>query len=159
MPLSSLPVKVRIVVDYFSGKGPLGGVYTGLKEAMTFYSIIVACDMPFINLTLLNYLIKVAPGFDLVIPKIGGMLEPLHAVYSKNCLQVMEETLNEGCLQIAKIIPLVETRYITDEEVDAYDPKHLSFFNINTEVDLQKAKFLMVEQNRANGNIADGVNR
>lgn len=150
-------MKVRIVVDCYPGKGPLGGVYTGLKVANTFYSLVVACDMPFLSRALLNYLIHVAPGFDLVIPKVSGMLEPLHAVYSKNCLKAMEESLREDCLQIAKIIPLVKTRYVSDEEVSRFDPRHLSFFNINTEAELQKAKALVVEQDEAGCNMAGRI--
>lgn len=150
-------MKVRIVTDCYPGKGPLGGVYTGLKVANTFYSLVVACDMPFLNRALLNYLICVAPGFDLVVPKVGSMMEPLHAVYSKNCLEAMEKSLQEDCLQIAKIIPLVRTRYVSDEEVSRFDPKHLSFFNINTEVELQKAKALIAEQDEAGCNVAGRI--
>ena len=157
--LSSLPMKVRIVVDCYPGKGPLGGVYTGLKVADTFYSLVVACDMPFLNLGLLGYLVRLAPGFDLIVPKLGGMLEPLHAVYSKDCLKVMEKPLREGYLQIAKVIPLVKTRYVLDEEVDKFDPKHISFFNINTEADLQRAKALIIERNKADDNAVNKVGR
>lgn len=145
----SLCRKARIVTDFYPGKGPLGGIYTGLRAADTFYSLVVACDMPFLNLALLRHLLRLAPGFDLVVPKIGGMLEPLHAVYSKNCLGVMEKLLHTGRLQIAEVMPLVKTRYVGDEEVDEFDPKHLSFLNINTEADLQRAKALIMEQNKA----------
>jgi len=140
--------KTRIVVDYYPGKGPLGGVYTGLKAADTFYNLVVACDMPFLNLALLHYLICLAPGFNVVVPKVGGMLEPLHAAYSKDCLKVMEKSLRMGWFQIAKIFALVKTRYVLDEEVDRFDPEHLSFLNINTAADLQRAKALIIEQNK-----------
>lgn len=143
-------MKVKIVADRYPGEGPLVGVYTGLKTANTFYSLVVACDMPFLNLALLRYLILLAPDFDLVMPKLANGLEPLHAVYSKNCLKVMEKLLQEGCLQIAKIIPLVKTRYVLNEEVERFDPEHLSFFNINSEADLQRAKVLIVQNKEIN---------
>jgi len=85
--------KLRIVTDAYPGKGPLGGIYTGLAASDSFYNLVVACDMPFLNQDLLDYMIKISAGFDLVIPRLGSMVEPLHAVYSKSCLAPIEGLL------------------------------------------------------------------
>jgi molybdopterin-guanine dinucleotide biosynthesis protein A len=135
--------KSRIVPDAYPGKGALGGICTGLTASDSFYNLVVACDMPFLNHDLLHYLIQLSPSFDVVVPRLGDMVEPLHAVYSKNCLASAESLLKQGNLSITKLFTLVRVRYVGAEEIDRFDPKHLSFFNINTEADLNRARELV----------------
>jgi len=135
--------KSRIVPDAYPGKGALGGICTGLTASDSFYNLVVACDMPFLNHDLLHYMIQLSPSFDVVVPRLGDMVEPLHAVYSKNCLASAESLLKQGNLSITKLFTLVRVRYVGAEEIDRFDPKHLSFFNINTEADLNRARELV----------------
>ena len=137
---------VKMVVDSYPGKGALVGIYSGLKEAASFHSLVVACDMPLLNINLLRYMVELSPAFDVVIPRVKGYLEPLHAVYSKNCLPPIEGMLHEGRLKIADLLPTVRVRYVEDAEVERFDPLRLSFFNINSEADLERARTLLVEE-------------
>ena len=134
--------KLRIVTDIYPGKGPLGGIYTGLTASNSFYNVVVACDMPFLNQALLRYMIQLSANFDLVVPRLGDMLEPLHAVYSQGCLAPAEHLLKQGNMVVRELLSLVKVRYVETEEINRFDPRHLSFFNINTEADLKKAKEL-----------------
>jgi molybdopterin-guanine dinucleotide biosynthesis protein A len=131
--------KVKIVNDIYPGKGSLGGIYTGLVTSKTFYNVAVACDMPFLNPDLLNYMIEIARGYDLVAFREGERFEPLHAVYSKNCLAPLGLLLQRNNVRIIEILRYVRVRYLTPQEIDRFDPRRLSFFNINTEEELQKA--------------------
>jgi len=133
----------RMVKDIYPGKGPLGGIYTGLMHAETSYSLVVGCDMPFLNSGLIKYLIDGASSFAAVVPKIGWMIQPLHAIYSKSCVSSIEALIRDDQLQIIKLFNLVNTRYVTEKEIDQFDPDHLSFLNINTEGDLLKAEVLI----------------
>jgi len=142
-PVKSAPRGARWVKDIYPGKGPLGGIYTGLMHAETSYSLVVGCDMPFLNIGLIKYLIEGASGFAAVAPKIGWMIQPLHAVYSKNCVPSIEALIREDQLQIIKLFNLVNTRFVTEKEIDRFDPDHLSFLNINTEGDLLRAAVSM----------------
>jgi len=136
-------LKLRIVADTYPGKGALGGIYTGLAASDSLYNLVVACDMPFLNHDLLHYMIQLSPSFDVVVPRLGNMVEPLHAVYSKNCLASVESLLKQGNLSITELLTLVRVKYVEAEEIDRFDPKHLSFFNINTEADLNRARELV----------------
>lgn len=136
-------LKGKVIVDLYPGKGALGGIYTGLASAENFYSLVVGCDMPFLNRDLLCYLIDLAPGFDAVVPRIDGMYEPLHAVYSKGCLTSMSELMKQGRLEISKLFNSVNTRYVDKEKIARFDPQFLSFFNANTLDDLRKVKELI----------------
>ena len=120
----------------------MGGIYTGLTLSDSFYNLVVACDMPFLNQALLRYMIRLSANFDLVVLRLDSMVEPLHAIYSKDCLAPMEGLLGQGNLKVTDLFPVVRTRYVEAEEIDRFDPEHLSFFNINTEADLEMAREL-----------------
>ncbi len=135
--------KLKMVTDTYPGKGPLGGICTGLAASDSFYNLVVACDMPFLNQDLLDYMIQISTNFDLVVPRLGNMIEPLHAVYSKGCLVPIECLLKQGNLSVRELFTLVRVKYVEATEIDRFDPKHLSFFNINTEADLNRARELV----------------
>lgn len=132
--------RYRIVTDIYPGKGVLGGIYTGLAESSSACNLVVAGDMPFLNQALLRYLIGLSAGFDLVVPRLGGLVEPLHAVYARSCLAHIERLLKRGVLEVRVLFDLVRVRYVEASEIDRFDPGHLSFFNINTEADLERAR-------------------
>jgi len=134
--------KLKVVIDTYPGKGPLGGICTGLVASDSFHNLVVACDMPFLNRALLHYMIQISPDFDLVVPRLDNMTEPLHAVYSKGCLAFIEQLLKQGTLSVRELFNLVRVRYVEAEEINRFDPKHLSFFNINTEADLKTSREL-----------------
>ena len=135
--------RLKVVSDIYPGKGPLGGIYTGLELSDSFYNVVVACDMPFLNRALLGYMASVSAGSDLVVPRFKGLVEPLHAVYSKACLAPIERLLEQGILGIRELFRLVRVRYVEAEEIDWFDSEHLSFFNVNTRSDLARARDLL----------------
>jgi len=135
-----LPPSVRVVSDRYPGGGSLGGIFTGLEASAEPWSLVVACDMPFLNRELLRHLIGESSNVDAVIPRLGGQPEPLHALYSKACLVPMERMLRAGQLKIAPLFEAVRVRYVDEETIDRIDPRHLSFFNINTQADLEEAR-------------------
>jgi molybdopterin-guanine dinucleotide biosynthesis protein A len=137
--------RIKTTGDIYPEKGSLGGIYSGMAVSKSFYNFVVGCDMPFLNLELLRYMMDVASGYDLVLPRMGEIVEPLHAIYTKDCLVHMENLLKQGELQILKFFPQVRVRYVEDEEIDRFDPDHLSFFNINTEEDLNRAKEIIAK--------------
>jgi len=140
-PLVNHP-KIKTACDILPGRGSLGGIYTGLKKSDSFYNLVVAADMPFLNESLLRYMIEVSDGFDFVLPRVNSYYEPLHAVYSRNCITPIEEIFNQGKRVIIELFNYVKTKFVEAEEVNRFDPQHLSFFNINTEEDLEKARKL-----------------
>lgn len=143
-PKPALP-QTKVVVDLYPGKGALGGIYTGLITAQSFHVLVVAADMPFLNPSLLRYLIQVSPTYDVIIPRIKDELEPLHAIYSKNCLVPIQQQIEQGKLKVRDFLDQVRVRYVEEAEINRFDPEKLSFFNINTPADLGRAKALLKE--------------
>lgn len=132
---------VEYRADLYPDKGPLGGIYTGLAASKSLYNLVVACDMPFLNIELLRYMMKLSSGFDAVIPEVKG-IEPLHAVYCKSCLDVIRTQLESDQLKIAYFLKMVNVRYVDEAECQRFDPQLLSFFNVNSQADLTRAKIL-----------------
>jgi len=75
--------------DIHRGIGALAGIHTILTYSQTDYILALACDMPFIELNLIKYLIEISADADIVVPSVGenGFLEPFRAVYSRRCLR------------------------------------------------------------------------
>jgi molybdopterin-guanine dinucleotide biosynthesis protein A len=141
-----LPEDVVVAVDAYPGSGSLGGIFTGLQAADTEWALVVACDMPFLNPALLSRILELRAGHDVVTPVLDGRPEPTHALYSKACLPHMEERLRHNKLKITGFYEKVRVRYIDEDEVDRLDPGRLSFFNVNTEDDLDRAKSLVAAE-------------
>lgn len=137
---------LRVIGDLLPGKGPLGGVYTGLRASLSRWNVVVAADMPFLNRGLLRHMISLAhEDVDIVAPRVASGVEPLHSVYSRSCLGAIEQMLDSGELSVYRLFPLVRVRYVEAVEIDGYDPGRLSFFNVNTEEDLEEARELSNE--------------
>jgi molybdopterin-guanine dinucleotide biosynthesis protein A len=136
---------LRFVEDLLPGHGALGGIHAGLHAAQTPYSLVVGCDMPFLNQDLLRFMVEQAQGYDAVILRLGRFLEPLHALYSRHCLRPIEHLLVQGGGRIISFFSQVRVRYIEEWEVDRFDPQHRSFFNINTPEDWQQAQRWVME--------------
>ena len=142
-----LPDQVRVVVDIHADKATLGGIFTGLSEAETQWGIVVACDMPFLNVTLLRKMLELREGYDAVVPVVDGYPEPTHAIYSRTCLPAIERKVLANDLKIARFYDDVRVNFLAEDQIGRLDPEGLSFFNINTQQDLDRA-YLLVEQER-----------
>jgi molybdopterin-guanine dinucleotide biosynthesis protein A len=116
-------------------------------RASNYHTFCVACDMPFLNLELIAYLIAQRSDNDVVIPLTKEGLEPLHAIYSKQCIGPIKKRLAIGDFRITSFLPEVQVRYCSEEEIKRIDPSLVSFINVNTKKDLFKIqKMLQGEQ-------------
>ena len=135
-----LDLNLRMVADLYTGKGALGGVYTGLFHASHSHAFVAACDMPFLNRDLIRHLIDLSPGYDIVIPKTQDGLQALHAIYSQKCLPFMEELIRQDNLKIIDFFHRVKKREVPTEEILPLDPNLTSFLNVNTPEELARIK-------------------
>jgi molybdopterin-guanine dinucleotide biosynthesis protein A len=131
---------VRLVKDMVSEKGPLGGIYTGLSVSQSKYNFICGCDMPFLNIDFIQYMIGKKTDYNILIPKYGDSFEPLHAVYSKSIIPVIKEKIEQGDCSIQSIFPKVKVKYITEKEMEKFGNWQEFFFNINTPFHLKNAR-------------------
>lgn len=142
---------LRMVSDPQPGMGVLPGLQTALANATGEYVLVIACDMPFLNVPLLKYQIEIAFDksceTDVVVPRWHNRLQAFHAVYRReNCLTAVQHTITDKQEKMTSLFPYVQIRKIEPEVVTQYDPDGHSFFNVNTPEDLTKAERLFAEQ-------------
>jgi molybdopterin-guanine dinucleotide biosynthesis protein A len=131
-------LELKMVEDIVRGIGPLGGIYTGLKHIGGQNGFFVACDMPFLNASLIRHMTTICGGFDVTIPKISGEFHTLHAIYHRNCLPHIENLIELGDYKITNFFGTVKVRCLAEKDLQHFDPDFLSFLNVNTHEDFEK---------------------
>ena len=143
-PPEKYPSYNQVVSDLFKQKGLLVGLYSGLKASASRYNLAVGCDMPFLKVELLQYMEDKIDSNDIIIPRYAkNYVEPLCAIYSKDCLEVMRRNIEAGILSIRRIFPYLKVKYLDEKKIKRIDPKLNSFFNINYKEDLIRAEELI----------------
>ena len=136
-----LPMHADILPDM----GALGGLHTGLTYATNSTVICVGCDMPLLQPNLLSHLTTLLGDYDAVVPCVQAadrstpVFQTLSAVYSKGCLSVIDEMLAVDELRVHALYDRIDARIVQPHEWQAFDPRGLSFFNINTPEDFEEA--------------------
>lgn len=88
-------LNVKIYPDVYSEKGAIGGIHSGLNFSYSYHSFFVGCDIPFLNLSLIEYFKEISEGNDVVVAMFESGFEPLHAVYSKRCISYIEDMIKK----------------------------------------------------------------
>ena len=127
---------VEVASDIIPYQGPLGGIYSGLRVSDSFYNFVVACDMPFIDTGLIEYMHKKCPGYDAVVPRIDNKYEPLFSFYSKGCVKFIIQLLDKKIFKISELFSRIKVKEITRDEVLKFAFGEKIFTNINTRKDL-----------------------
>jgi molybdenum cofactor guanylyltransferase len=142
-----LDVTATVVRDLVPDCGSLGGLYTGLTRATTPYIFIVACDMPFLDPAVISQFISHTVTEDIVMAKLATRLHPMHALYGKRCLPVVEQMISARQLRIQDMVShaSLRIRYITEADLFTIDPSGRSFQNVNTPDDLEAARSLFYQ--------------
>jgi len=140
-----LGMDVRVVRDLVPDCGSLGGLYTGLIQATAPCIFVVACDMPFLNQGVIAQFTSRRGTADIVMAKLADRLHPMHALYGKQCLPVMEQMIQARKLKIQELVsqPSLRVQYVTETDLSSIDPSGRSFYNVNTLEDLGAARSLL----------------
>lgn len=148
---------VRTVPDEIPNAGSLGGLYSGLHAAGYESALAVACDMPFLNVALLRFLISVSSAHDVLVPSLHDPrkperpdkrqdtakklnLHPLHALYRKTCLAPMRAAIGRNDLRMISFYEGLRVKIVEQTDIERFDPEHLSFWNVNTPEELNRAQ-------------------
>jgi len=137
-PLAYSYLGVTIVSDVIKDKGAFGGVYTGLFYASSSHAFVAACDMPFLNRSFIEYMLGCIAHHDVVVPEHGGFMEPLHTVYSKDCLPEIKDLLMRDELKIIDYFKGLNLLVIPEKIINKFDPSGNMFLNVNTKEDLHR---------------------
>lgn len=130
-----------MVADVYPDIGPLGGLYTALNYDKHEYTMVLSCDMPFVNQALLLHMVDIIGEYDAVVPRLrpDAKPEPLRAIYHKRCEEHMLNAITSGKRRAISFFDNIDVRYVERTEIEAIDPGIRSFFNANTPEDLLEA--------------------
>jgi molybdopterin-guanine dinucleotide biosynthesis protein A len=135
--------EAKIIRDEIPYLGPLGGIGAGLKASSYERSFVVAVDMPFVSIPVIDYLASFAGrvDIDIVVPRTKNGLEPLFAFYDKKCLPAIDNLLSRDERKVRALFSLAQVRVkiVEHAEFGNYPDAGKCFININTEQDLTKA--------------------
>jgi molybdopterin-guanine dinucleotide biosynthesis protein A len=137
-----IPFELPIYPDVIHNVGNLGGIHSAIYHATYDLCLVLACDMPFINIPLIEYMLEAPDNYDAYIPRISKNkpVEPFRGVYRKTCINPLKKVMDSGSRRVVDFIENVKARYFEIGEIQRFDPDLISFFNINTPADLEKAK-------------------
>ena len=131
-------LKLPVHQDLIKGLGPVGGIFTALTAIPDDAGFFVACDMPFLQRELIRHIVKKQGGFDVVVPRISGQMETLHALYNKRCLPAIRRLIDSRQYQVFRFFSEVSVRYVNEDEIRRFDPELRSFLNINKPQELRR---------------------
>jgi molybdopterin-guanine dinucleotide biosynthesis protein A len=123
-----------VVEDVYPDRGPLGGIHAALLSTKTALNLMLAVDTPFIERGSLEFLISEARQSDAVVtvPRSGGRMHPLCAVYRKEFAAVAEQSMNLGQNRIDVLFSSVKTRVVEEAELLPLGWCPEMFRNLNT---------------------------
>ena len=131
---------VPVIPDVVPGHGALGGLYTAV-HAGTEWTLVVACDMPFVSEPLLAHLVSVGKSSDIAIPRTARGYEPLCATYSRRSAVELRRLIEEKRFRLSDVarIPGLTIREVGSDELERFGPEDVLFFNLNTPDDHARA--------------------
>jgi molybdopterin-guanine dinucleotide biosynthesis protein A len=104
---------LTVVPDLEPGQGPLRGIASSLPRMTHDLNFVTACDIPRIDLSFVNRLIKMADGYDLVLPYLDeGLYEPLFAAYRKSVVPEATRILEGGGRSILELLDRVKVNLL-----------------------------------------------
>jgi molybdopterin-guanine dinucleotide biosynthesis protein A len=125
-----------LTADRFQGCGPLGGLHAGLLASSRPAALCLACDLPNLSADFIRRQTGIffERDCEVLLPRVRGEVEPLHAIYRKSLIGPIEKILNDGQgYSIRRLFPLARTEYLDLED----EPEVMRMFaNINLPEDL-----------------------
>ncbi len=134
---------MTIVTDIIPSRCALAGLHAGLFYASYPYVYATACDTPFLRQSVVEHIVgRIEKGYDVIVPRTEDGLETLSAVYSKECIPLIEVCLEKNIYMIKKFFRHGKVKEIPITELKPLDPDLQFIFNVNTPVDLERARIM-----------------
>lgn len=123
------------VPDAFHGIGPAGGLVAALEHATTPFVLVVACDMPGVASPVLALLRDRDPRFDVVVPEVAGLPEPLCARWATRAAPAIRAAVESGVHKMAALLERVVVERLGEDVLRTVDPSLALTSNVNTPAD------------------------
>jgi molybdopterin-guanine dinucleotide biosynthesis protein A len=123
-------------------RGPLAGIATALAETHSPWNLIVACDLPYLSAEWLDWLLSRAlrSCSQAVVPRTERGIEPLAAVYRRECSAPIATALARGVRKVSDVIETLEVEFVYPREWRHADSGGFVLRNMNGPEDYEEAR-------------------
>lgn len=135
-----MALSARLVADLAPGLGPLSGLHSGLRACGRDHVLVVACDLPFLNVTLLHQMAGQPRSYQALVPWFDERWHPLHSIYARSCLHEVERMVHQGGGSLRELLSRLDVRRLGEEDLRRLDPDGLSLLNLNRRADVARAR-------------------
>ncbi|MCH8919952.1 MAG: molybdenum cofactor guanylyltransferase [Chloroflexi bacterium] len=140
---------ISVIRDEVADAGPLGGLHALLRWLPAEWALVVPCDQPFLTPDLLRGLLaQPREDADAIVGRPANLPEPLPGLYRRSSLGVIERALNQGERSLRELLSKLRLREIPAATLCRWDPRLLSYLNVNTPADLEEARALVAPVDR-----------
>ncbi|MGE5206051.1 MAG: molybdenum cofactor guanylyltransferase [Chlamydiota bacterium] len=128
--------------DRYASRGPLGGIHAALSASSSEFNLVLAVDLPFLEKQFLEYLVAEARAANatVTVPRAGGGLQPLCAVYRREFGRLAEQALAAGRNKIDTLFAQTKVRIIEEDELQRFAFSAAMFDNLNTREEWERAR-------------------
>lgn len=146
-PDQALPFEDENIIwanDAVGDQGPLRGLQAGLcalpQHVERFF--LSGCDVPLLKPDLVAHLFLSCSeaSSQAAVPLVGGVPQPLTAVYSTGILSGVTQLLDAGERSVQGLLRKINTHFVSEDIVRQIDPNLVSFENANTPEDYQRIR-------------------
>lgn len=131
------PREATVLPDDREGLGPIGGITTALRH-LSSGVLVVACDMPFVTASMVEWLLEhYDAGADAIVPRHGKSIEPLFAIYEQSFLPAAEAAIEAGQYALHRVLEKATLRLV---DIPGHFSMEREFANINTPEDYERAQ-------------------
>jgi molybdopterin-guanine dinucleotide biosynthesis protein A len=129
---------------------PLLGIATALSVTSSPWNLILACDLPYLTRGWVEWLLArpARSGAQIVMPRSSRGLEPLAALYRRECAAPILAALERGIRKVTDALSRLQIEYVAEIEWAELDPEHCVLKNMNSPEDYLEAKRRLETGNR-----------
>jgi molybdopterin-guanine dinucleotide biosynthesis protein A len=139
----------EVVEDEFPQHGPLAGIHAALRASSSELNLMLAVDMPFVEVPFLEYLFQEAARHEsamVTIPRATGAWQTLCAVYRKPFADLAEQALRQGKNKIDPLFRETTIQILDEPALTKHNFSLNMFRNVNTPEELEEAARLRINR-------------
>lgn len=131
-----------VYTDVYPRMGPVSGIHAALFHAKYDNVFVLGCDMPFMSMKLVEYMLDELQEYDSVVPEIDGYLQPISAAYGKKCMPVLTDCLDKNLLKLVLIFQEFKTLRLKRSDLRRFGNIKEMFMNVNDSEALNEARMI-----------------
>ena len=132
-PETILPdLEVEVVFDRYANRGPLAGLISGLQESTAQWCFVTGCDMPFLDSEIICLMGGQLEHAEVVVVRVSGRVQPLHAFYHKDCMGRGDSLLGQGVSSLMSLHDRCQVKVLDEAEFAEGGSFQRSFSDLDT---------------------------